>query len=247
MTEHDFELLSQYLDRELADAETTALERRLANEPGLRATLDKMRRVDDNLRVTLHPAGCDEVPPRITALLEAACPAASNIVPFPSRRGRAGVGLAVAASLLAAVGLWLAPQWRVADHSIHPADAGNDLVARALEDTASSADEWTSLDDGGRLRAVLSFAGASGQWCREYQLGLGSEQWRGVACRSHDNGAWHTQVLVEEHSVAADTGMDYQPAGADDLDTISRYISDHATDIPLSASEEAALIANDWQ
>ncbi|MBN7795970.1 hypothetical protein [Parahaliea mediterranea] len=246
MTEHDFELLSQYLDGELGDAEAAALEQRLANEPGLRSTLDSMRRVDDDLRAALHPPGCDRVPRHVAALLEEAG-AKSNVVPFPSRRGRAGVGLAVAASLLAAVGLWLAPQWQVAERGAHPADAANDLVAQALENTPSSADEWTPLDDGGQLRAVLSFAGASGQWCREYQLGRGTEQWRGVACRSRDSGAWHTQVLVEEHSAAAATGADYQPAGAGDLDTISNYIGEHATDIPLSASEESELIANDWQ
>lgn len=243
MTEHDFELLSRYLDGELPPTESAGLERRLASEPALKDALDTLRQVNASVRAEAHAPGNDRVPAHIAAMLDSK--PAADVVPFPSRRGRAGVGLAIAASLVAAVGLWLAPQWRVADTGLHPADARQPQVADALENTPSSAEDWTPLADGGQLRPVLSFAGTDSQWCREYQVSQQREQWRGVACRG-EAGAWHTQILVSDsgHPVRGDT---YQPAGAGDLDAISDYINDRAASIPLSADEEAALIADDWQ
>ena len=42
-TPPDFDRLSAYLDKQLAPAETAALEQRLAREPELQATLDELR------------------------------------------------------------------------------------------------------------------------------------------------------------------------------------------------------------
>jgi hypothetical protein len=242
MTEHDFELLSRYLDGELPAAETQKLERRLADEPQLRQTLDKLQRIDHQLQDLSHAPGCDRVPAHIAALL--APEARPAVLPFPERRGRAAIGLAVAASVVAAAGLLLAPQWRDALDGLHPADASSPLVAAALEETPSSAEHWVNLSGDSRLRPVLSFAGAGGQWCREYQFNQEGQQWHGIACR--DAGTWRTEVLVSDSGPATSPDY-YQPAGAGDLDAISSYINEHATDIPLSAGEEAALIANDWR
>lgn len=243
MTDLDLELVSQYLDGELPEAEASALERRLAHEPDLRDGLERLRRADEHLRAAANVPGCDRVPPHITAMLSGP---SGNVLPFPSRRGGMGLGLAVAASLVAAAGLLLAPQWRVAEDGLHPADARGELVASALESTASSADQWVTLADGSQLRPVLSFA-AGDQWCREYQLNTDRQRWHGVACRTESG--WHTQVLVDDNSPAAapDRQGSYIPAGAGDLDSISSFIQSHATDIPLSTGEEAALIARQWQ
>lgn len=43
LTDHDYELLSTYLDGELSDSERSALETRLENEPALRRELDALR------------------------------------------------------------------------------------------------------------------------------------------------------------------------------------------------------------
>lgn len=52
--EHDHELLSCYLDNQLSAAERSDLERRLAQEPALRATLAELRATTEALR-TLAP------------------------------------------------------------------------------------------------------------------------------------------------------------------------------------------------
>jgi len=53
-SEHDHELLSCYLDNQLSAAERRDLERRLAQEPALRATLAELRATKEALR-TLTP------------------------------------------------------------------------------------------------------------------------------------------------------------------------------------------------
>jgi len=239
MTTQDLEQLSQYLDGELATGDVAALERRLAAEPRLSAELQRLRRVDEELRALANQPGSDSVPPHIAALL-APVAQTGRVIPFPSRRGRAAVGFALAASLVASVGLVLAPQWQVAEHSGERAQ----LVAQALENTPSSADQWSSLADGSTLRPVLSFAGTDGRWCREYQLQQADQQWRGVACRN--DGGWHTEIQVAEPA-ELDSGNQYLPAGAHDVDAISDFINRNATDIPLSAAEEAELIDSAWR
>jgi len=239
MTQRDYELLSQHLDGELSAVDESALQRRLTTEPELRGTLEAMRLANSRVRDVVHAADLGPVPARVTALLQASPD--NNVVPFPARRGRAAVGFAIAASLVAAAGLLLAPQWQAV---LHDGDSVDSLLAEALESTASSADQWRTLPDGSQFRPVLSFAATSGQWCREYQISVSGQPSHGVACRG-DSG-WRTEVLVDGQ-IQAFSDNQYQPAGAGDLDEISSFINEHATAIPLSATEEAKLIENDWQ
>ncbi|GAB3279473.1 anti-sigma factor family protein [Parahaliea aestuarii] len=236
MTTQDLELLSQYLDGELAAGEVAHLEQRLAKEAPLAAELRRLRQADDAVKAFVEQGAAGPVPSHIAELL-APVSQSARVIPFPSRRGRAAVGFAIAASLVAAVGLVLAPQWQQAGN-------GPQLLAEALETTPSSAEQWSPLADGRALRPVLSFAGDDGRWCREYQLSDAGKQWRGVACRG-ENG-WQTEVQVGEPA-DLDNGSEYLPAGAGDVDAISSFINRNATGIPLSAAEEASLIDQGWR
>ncbi|WP_116365821.1 anti-sigma factor family protein [Parahaliea mediterranea] len=235
MTTQDLELLSQYLDGELPAGDVARLEQRLAQEAPLAAELRRLKQADDAVRAFAEQGAAGGVPSHVAELL-APVSQSARVIPFPSRRGRAAVGFAIAASLVASVGLVLAPQWQAGDDG--------PLLAQALETTPSSADEWLTLADGRSLRPVLSFAGDDGRWCREYQLQDGGQQWRGVACRG-DSG-WQTEVQVGEPADLDNSG-DYLPAGADDVDAISDFIHRHAAGIPLSAAEEARLIDQHWR
>ncbi len=248
MTEHDTELLSQYLDSELSAEEATALEQRLVAEPALRQRWQRFKHSDQQLRAHCRAPGTDRVPPHVAALLsehQADNRPTNNVLPLPRRHpARAGAGLAIAASLVAAAGLVLAPQWRDAASPRHPAAANQPGIARALDHIPSSLDQWHEVDNSSQLRPVLSFAGTNGQWCREYLLKQNGAQWRGVACR--ESGSWNTAIVVADRSHTA-TGANYQPAGAGDVDAISSYVDNHSSDIPLSLDQEAALIARRWQ
>lgn len=237
MNEQDYELLSQYLDGELAAGESRDLRRRLIAEPQLRATLERMRMVDDRVRAAFDVPGADAVPARVAARLGGAGSGTQA-------RFRPGWGLAIAASLMAAAGLLLAPEWRQATDG-HPngRPSADQLLAGVLERTPSRGEGWDVLADGRQVRPVLSFSGADGQWCREYLLADGRASYRGVACRF--DGHWRTEVLAG--AGAAESPDSYRPAGAADSDEVASYISAHAAGIPLSLEQEAEVIARRWQ
>jgi hypothetical protein len=239
MVEKDYELLSQFLDGELPAAEAQALRERLIADPRLRATLEEMRAVDQRVRNAFDIPGVDTVPETVTARLQGAH--TNRPASGPYRRAR---GLAVAAALVAAAGLLLAPQWRDSSggHSTGTPSA-DDLLAQVLEHAPSRAEGWEGLTDGRQVRPVLSFASKEGTWCREFLLTETGATFRGVACRS--GGSWRTEVLSD--ALRPGVGSVYRPAGAAGAAVVESYINAHADSIPLGVEEEADLINRNWQ
>lgn len=244
MNDRDFALLSAYIDGELDAAVATVLEQRLAQEPDLRARLAALQALQAQLQeVTRAAADGKPVPARIRELLQ---PQPSGIRSVPHRLARlpgtaARQGLAVAASLAVIAGLLLAPQWQ----RQLPQQSGDALLTAALEAHPSRAEGWDSLADGRQLRAVLSFPGRDGSWCREYILTAESRTVRGVACR--DNGVWETRVAVTQTLLPGAEEAAYRPASTDDSNRIANFIEQHAAGDAAGAAEEAGLIGNNWQ
>lgn len=227
MKEQDYELLSQYIDGELAAEDAQKLRRRLLAEPTLRATYDRLSSVNNEIRDTFNARGTDTVPQRVSALLQSKSTS--------SQGRRAGWGFAVAASLLAATGLLLNPDWRQADSDAQ--------FASVLDSTPSGLAGWETLEDGRQVKPVLSFAHVDGSWCREFLLADDGATYRGVAC--HSNSEWVTVVLDGQDAPGSTT--EYRPAGAGDSDQVAAFIAGNASGIALSRSEESELIARRWQ
>jgi hypothetical protein len=229
MNEQDYEQLSQFIDGELDPTQAQALRERLIADPGLRAELEHMRAVDNRVRQAFDFADAEAVPDAVVAQVR------GSAVPRNVRQRR--WGLAVAASLVAAAGLILAPQWQEGGHS------GTDLLATALETTPSSNDGWEVLADGRKMRPVLSFSSLQGHWCREFLVTQDTDINRGVACRAE--GRWQTRIMATAQAPGATT--DYRPAGATDADIVATFIDTQAANIPLSLDQEAELIARGWE
>ena len=227
MKDQDYELISQYIDGELEAGQAQALRQRLLAEPGLRATYDRMRGVDNRLRDAFADPATEQVPKRISNLL--------NRGDSGTHQRRAAWGAAIAASVLATAGLLLNPDWR-------DAQSGDSALAAVLEVTPSGGSDWKILADGRQVRPVLSFAHTDGSWCREYLLSADGATYRGVACRT--GGDWVTGIL-DTQSIPGNTSQ-YRPAGADDADRVAAYIAEHGAGIPLSRTEEAELIERRW-
>ncbi|MDG2273886.1 MAG: hypothetical protein P8L39_16430 [Halioglobus sp.] len=238
MKDQDHELLSQYLDGELGAPQVLHLERRLAAEPQLQAHLERLQDVDAAVKSAFNMPGADAVPPRISQMLQKP---ASNVVAFPPRR-RAGWGFAIAVSVLAASGLLFLDESRQSPDGTLGDDA---LLAQELEYSPSRADGWDQLDDGRRVRLVLSFHSRNNGWCREYMLAEDGQYWRGVACRGE--GRWINEVISPAGSNFSGSTADYRPAGANDSDQIQRFVDSQANDIALSAQAEAELLSIGWQ
>ena len=231
MNDHDFDLLSQYLDGELDTFTARRLEQRFAAEPELAATLAQLRAQQAGLEKAFE--GHDAVPARVVGLLKTR----DNVVPMQRQSAqRPAWHYALAASLVAGIGLMVAPPWQ---------DSGNSptTLATVLESSPSMAQGWAPLDDGSQVRPVLSFRNVDGNWCREYLATDGVVASRGVACR--ESGEWEVQVVA---ATDVPGGADqFRPAGAGDSDRIARYLEDHAKGIALSVDAEAALIEQRWQ
>lgn len=243
MNDRDFELLSAYIDGELEPAIAAALESRLAQEPALSAHLAELRALQNQLQDTAATsADGTPVPAHIRELLQ---PRPSGIRSLPHRLtqfpGNLRQGLAIAASLAAIAGLLLASQWQ------NGLDGANDdvLLAAALETLPSRAAGWDTLDDGRRLRAVLSFPSREGNWCREYILTAGDSAIRGVACRDSSN--WATRIAAPHALLPGGDEEAYRPASAGDSDDIARFIDQHVAGDVAGAETEAGLIARSWQ
>jgi hypothetical protein len=241
MTEQDYELLSQYLDGELAAPAAQELRKRLIAEPVLRASLDRLQKVNNRVKDAFDVPGADTVPPRIVTMLKNARTRSGRL----SQQQRAGWGLAVAASLVAASGLLFMPDWHQQIGDSLAISAGEDaLLTYELEYSPSRADGWNTLSDGRQVRPLLSFANTQGGWCREYLMSSAEgTTWRGVACRTE--GLWATEVLSAEEP--GGSSNEYRPAGVTNSDQITRFINTHSADIALSLEEEADLIVRNWQ
>jgi hypothetical protein len=232
MTDNDYQLLSRYIDGELDTARAQRLALRLAAEPELRATLAQLNRVQARLQQSFSTT--DVAPDHVVDMLR---PAQANVLPFTPRRARSAWQYALAASLIAAAGLLLAPQWQGSNSPTAP------TFASVLESSPSMAQGWHTLDDGRQLRPVLSVQDTDGNWCREYLLADAAAAERGVACRQ--GGDWEVQVAVAADIPGSDA--DFRPAGAAEADAVAGYLADHADGIALSSDEEQALISSGWQ
>ncbi|MEH6590703.1 MAG: hypothetical protein V7746_10620 [Halioglobus sp.] len=233
MSEHDNELLSQYLDGELGAPQTLELKKRLLAEPQLRASLEQLQQVDNALRNAFDTPAAEQVPAAVTQMIQPA-----NTKAQPQRK--AAWGFAIAASIMASSGLLLfqGNQLAVDDSSV------DTQFVQALENNPSRSEGWDQLADGRQLRAILSFPSTDNGWCREYLLADGEQTAHGIACRGE--GQW-TTLAVTFQTLSLDTASSYRPAGANNPDVIANFAEHQASGIALSAEAEAELQANDWQ
>jgi hypothetical protein len=109
-------------------------------------------------------------------------------------------------------------------------------LSAALEGTTSGKDATVAT-----LRPVLSFSSRTAGWCRQVEVRHAARHASHVlACRGQD-GQW---------SVVASTApgpVGFAPAGADRRKTIDDLAASMMRTNPLSAEEEAALIARRWR
>jgi hypothetical protein len=236
MTEHDNELLSQYLDGELGAVAQETLELRLAAEPALQAQFERMKGVDSAVKSAFSTPEAENVPPRVTRMLGKT---ASNVFAFPQRQ-RASWGFAIAASVLAASGaLLFSESWLGGSTAM----SNDSALAQVLEHSPSRGEGWEQLADGSQFRPILSFQSKSGDWCREFILEAHAENWRGVAC--HDRSGWTTRAIGIEKIVRSRD--QYRPAGSGNAAEVSNFVDTQAEGIALSSSQEAELIQNGWK
>lgn len=239
------ELLSAWLDAELAPAERAHVDAALAAQPALTARLEQLRLANELTR--RHAGAIDQLPlrPALQALFTAepalGATTGAAILPFRARfarqlqqLGRAQEAWALAASLVLAVGLGFVVMQRD-DSAADPAFA---LHAALLEQVASG----DTLQIGATsLSPRFSFRATEGNWCRLYHVEEAGQGRDNIACRKGDG--WSLEASLP--AAAQDSDL-YVPAtsGADALDTELDRLMQGA---PLAQDTEARLLREGWQ
>ena len=253
------EMLSAYIDGELAPQEMQRVGEAIAADELLAARLRQFRRVDRLLTEFSSAIDAQPVPPAVLALLAPPCadadvpgssePAAA-VLPFARRALRRGAGaLALAASLVLAVAIVL--QFDARDG----APSGFDEIVRAgaveassplhhaLEDVRSDEAYAAASATGVEITPVLSFVSTRHEYCREFRVDAGARAARGLACRRDDR--WETLKVVAAEARGSDAH--YATATAETDEDFENFVDGLVADAPLGADAEARALRNRWK
>ena len=250
--ERDDELLSAWLDGELASAQADELERRLAREPSLADRLEAMRGMDRATAAVLRAIDERPMPKRVLELIgeeaEGETPPGSKVVPLGRGRGRGGLfrPMALAASIALAAGLWLGRLLPddVPDAYYASRIAEGSPLYTAFERAPSGA--TIELDDERYAEPVLTFLSGTGTWCRQMRITGGAEPSDTLACRR--DGAWRVE-LVTFGPAAAGPGEGAYGLASGGVAPAMRAALDElmGEEPPLGATEEQAVIDGGWE
>lgn len=229
------ELLSAWLDDELAPAERERVAAAIAAQPALAARLEQLRLANE---LTRRHAGAIDARPLPAALLHllenAEQPAAlpHNVTVLHGHKWQARpVAVAMAAVLVLAVGIAFNGLQRDATPGVP------DLQAALLEQVPSG----SSIAAGElQLTPRFSFRNSEGNWCRLYHVAGAVGSTDNIACRM--GAGWELQASLA--AVTADDS-EYRPAtgAGSELDTVLDTLMRGA---PLSAAEERAVLQQGW-
>jgi surface antigen len=193
------DMLVAYLDRELTPAEVARVEAAIDGDPGLRARLASLERVDATLAMAFDPIVEAPLPP--LALTERAH-VSHRVVPmagdgamrFAWAAGIAGLIIGFAAGQLG-------PELLPVDEPV-TVTAIQEQLPTVLETelsgtTVAFSDPLQGVS--GTVKPISTFVNADGSYCRTYEARVVDEAGdlvsRGVACRDGE-GHWVTRVQV---------------------------------------------------
>ena len=253
------EILSAYIDGELAPEEMERVREAIAADELLAARLQQFRRIDRLLTEFSSSIDAEPVPPAVLALLnptgvDAGAPASSEPGPVvlpsarpPLRLGAAALALAATVVLAVAIVLQL--------DSRDDAERGFDEIVRAgavapssplhhaLEDVPSDETYALASGTGVGITPVLSFVSTRQEYCREFRVDAEARAARGLACRRSDR--WETlKVVTTEGRSGETTHSATATAGGDE--GFDAFVDALVADEPLGADAEARALRNGW-
>lgn len=234
-------MLSAYIDGELPQHDADDVRAAIEADPLLAERLAALRSVDALVARHAHALDDTPLPADVLAMLQAestpqASAPAANVVHGPWQRWTraSGVHLALAASLVLALGLVLTKPFAPLPSDLPP------LAAYASQLDTSPSGTTVAVDDAA-LTNRFTFVDRDGRHCRQYQLnnaGGGSDN---VACR--DAAGW---TLVASLPMPAQEALDlYQPASSSA--ELNALLDAMMAGPALDAEAEAAVIERNWQ
>lgn len=226
----DDEMLMAYADGEIDVLAAKRIERAIAADPSLADKIAAHRALRVQLSAAFAPVLDEPVPPRLSAMISA------NVVAFapqavrtpPPRRWLSG--LAVAASLVA--GLGLGAQWQTSTSPVSATASG--LVASG--NLARQLDTQLASTAGG-TRILASFRDNGGRYCRVFAAQLLD----GIACKGSQG--WQ---LRQTNSSATPQDATYRQAASDDA-ALMAAAQEMIKGEPLDEAGEKRARAAGWR
>ncbi|GMQ75044.1 MAG: hypothetical protein BMS9Abin01_0287 [Gammaproteobacteria bacterium] len=273
MMKIDDETLVAFVDGELDGAGEARVRERLQSDSELRK---RARTYQDSARVlqqAFAPQLRRAIPGKVLRLLRPAVDGAasgggaSRFGGLRMSRLTSSPVLALAASLLLAVGITVGVvasraivQGTTSASSVIAILDGADGWDRGFDTTMSGKPFSVGMSGGGRSAAVVpltTFLDQDDRYCRSFQRSVTSradiERVRGIACRDVASGRWRTRVVVADATAAAASADEpsgearYRPAASSSGDGFERLLETYMTTSPMSAAQEAGLIARGWE
>jgi hypothetical protein len=255
--ERNDELLSAWLDGELAPAEADELERRLAREPALAERLEAIRSVDEAAVAALRSVDQRPLPALILDLIgedeeepRRRHDGAEKVVPLRERPMtrffQAPVAIAASVAFLAGF-LLHAMLGNGGDR------AGEVLYAGAIPEGSGlyaafdrrPSGEAVDLGAGRTAQPVLTFRSVDGNWCRQVRI-TGAASADTLACRRE--GAWQIELLSFGEATPAAPESGFQQASSGGTAAMNAAVERlTGREPPLALAAEAELIGAGWQ
>ncbi|MEO1105837.1 MAG: anti-sigma factor [Pseudomonadota bacterium] len=211
----------------------------MGDDAQVEARIAMYKRTRDQAREALAPLLNEPVPQALKdSILAAAAATEPTVVPFRQRArptvGASGWQMAIAASVLVAVGLGGGYGIAVLERGgggegVAIADLSQPGLVEALNTLPSGAE--TMLEGEDRLRAIATFQIDGGSLCREFEVDYASSaSLVAVACRN--DGTWSANFTVAAQSPEGG----YAPASS--LDALQAYLQTIGAAPPLEPAEE---------
>ncbi len=241
--------LSAFVDGELSPEESAAVVMHLADHPADQAYVDDLFAANAALAKAFAAPMAEPVPDKIRDTIRGTImgatptitPPSAQIIPFRPRPALVAGGLALAASIAAAIVLFQpAPPSALA---LGPVTQGSAL-ARALETLPSGTVLSESAD---RDLMILATLPTDTGPCREVEAvdRAASQIELALACRTTNSG-WQVEVVLKE-PLAAATGEDgFLAADGAEVQGLTPFLDQRGAGLALSPQQEAALIEGGW-
>lgn len=221
------DILSAYLDGELAPEETERVRALLARDADLVERLDRLHLAGEFTREAFAPLALAPVPHALRAAAGA------------SRLGFAASAAAALAACAAGVVLGVSLRGEGAGRllSIDGGIVAAPAIARALDEAANGA---ATHSDGVEAAPIYSFRDGDGRACRVFRAAVSDATMEGAACR--DGATWRILAFAPAQA----RGGAFVQAGGDEPAAVAAAV-DAVFAEEIDAEEEAELIARGWR